>query len=166
MLEIKRNQENSQIHQEALVLPFNAVGIADIPLVGGKNASLGEMIQQLSSQGVKVPTGFATTAYAYRYFITGAGLEVKLRKIFADLDVEDMANLQECGKQARSLMLETPFPLELQEAIARSYQSLCQEYSIDTDVAVRSSATAEDLPDASFAGQQETYLNVHALKAY
>ncbi|QJB45014.1 phosphoenolpyruvate synthase [Dolichospermum flos-aquae] len=165
MLEIKRNQDNSQIHQEALVLPFNAVGIADIPLVGGKNASLGEMIQQLSSQGVKVPTGFATTAYAYRYFITGAGLEVKLRKIFADLDVEDMANLQECGKQARSLMLETPFPLELQEAIARSYQSLCQEYSIDTDVAVRSSATAEDLPDASFAGQQETYLNVHGIKS-
>jgi pyruvate,water dikinase len=164
MLEIKRNQDNSQIHQEALVLPFNVVGIADIPLVGGKNASLGEMIQQLSSQGVKVPTGFATTAYAYRYFITGAGLEVKLRKIFADLDVEDMANLQECGKQARSLMLETPFPLELQEAIARSYQSLCQEYSIDTDVAVRSSATAEDLPDASFAGQQETYLNVHGIK--
>lgn len=165
MLEIKRNQENSQIHQEALVLPFNAVGIADIPLVGGKNASLGEMIQQLSSQGVKVPTGFATTAYAYRYFITGAGLEVKLRKIFADLDVEDMANLQECGKQARSLMLETPFPLELQEAIAKSYQNLCQEYSIDTDVAVRSSATAEDLPDASFAGQQETYLNVHGIKS-
>ena len=165
MLEIKRNQDNSQIHQEALVLPFNAVGIADIPLVGGKNASLGEMIQQLSSQGVKVPTGFATTAYAYRYFITGAGLEVKLRKIFADLDVEDMANLQECGKQARSLMLETPFPLELQEAIAKSYQNLCQEYSIDTDVAVRSSATAEDLPDASFAGQQETYLNVHGIKS-
>ena len=164
MLEIKRNQENSQITQEALVLPFNAVGIADIPLVGGKNASLGEMIQQLSSQGVKVPTGFATTAYAYRYFITAAGLEAKLRKIFADLDVEDMDNLRECGKQARSLMLETPFPLELQEAIARSYQTLCQEYGIDTDVAVRSSATAEDLPDASFAGQQETYLNVHGLQ--
>ena len=164
MLEIKRNQENSQIHQEALVLPFNAVGIADIPLVGGKNASLGEMIQQLSSQGVKVPTGFATTAYAYKYFITAAGLEVKLRKIFADLDVEDLDNLQECGKQARSLMLETPFPLELQEAIAKSYQNLCQEYGINTDVAVRSSATAEDLPDASFAGQQETYLNVHGIK--
>jgi pyruvate, water dikinase len=165
MLEIKRNQENSQIIQEALVLPFNAVGIADIPLVGGKNASLGEMIQQLSPKGVKVPTGFATTAYAYRYFITAAGLEVKLRKIFANLDVEDLDNLRECGKQARSLMLETPFPLELQEAIARSYQSLCQEYGINTDVAVRSSATAEDLPDASFAGQQETYLNVHGIKS-
>ncbi|MDB9307790.1 phosphoenolpyruvate synthase [Aphanizomenon sp. CS-733/32] len=164
MLEIKRNQENSQITQEALVLPFKSVGIVDIPLVGGKNASLGEMIQQLSSQGVKVPTGFATTAYAYRYLITAAGLEAKLRKIFADLDVEDMDNLQECGKQARSLMLETPFPLELQEAIAKSYQDLCQEYGINTDVAVRSSATAEDLPDASFAGQQETYLNVHGIK--
>ncbi|MFM7365355.1 MAG: phosphoenolpyruvate synthase [Cuspidothrix sp.] len=164
MLEIKSNQENTQLPQKALVLPFTCVGIADIPLVGGKNASLGEMIQQLESKGVKVPTGFATTAYAYRYFITGADLEAKLRKIFADLDVEDMNNLQECGKQARSLMLETPFPLELQEAIAQSYQSLCQEYGIDTDVAVRSSATAEDLPDASFAGQQETYLNVHGLQ--
>lgn len=164
MLEIKRNQENSQTIPEALVLPFNSVGIADIPLVGGKNASLGEMIQQLNSKGVKVPNGFATTAGAYRYFITGAGLEVKLRKIFADLDVEDMDNLRECGKKARSLMLETPFPLELQEAIANSYQSLCAEYGINTDVAVRSSATAEDLPDASFAGQQETYLNVHGLQ--
>jgi pyruvate, water dikinase len=165
MLEIKRNQENSQTTEEALVLPFNSVGIADIPLVGGKNASLGEMIQKLSSQGVKVPTGFATTSYAYRYFITVAGLEAKLRKIFAELDVEDLDNLQECGKKARSLMLETPFPLQLQQAIAKSYQSLCQEYGINTDVAVRSSATAEDLPDASFAGQQETYLNVHGLKS-
>jgi len=165
MLEIKRNQENSQTTEAALVLPFNSVGIADIPLVGGKNASLGEMIQKLSSQGVKVPTGFATTAYAYRYFITAAGLEAKLRKIFAELDVEDLDNLRECGKKARSLMLETPFPLELQQAIAKSYQSLCQEYGINTDVAVRSSATAEDLPDASFAGQQETYLNVHGLKS-
>ncbi|MEI6441599.1 MAG: phosphoenolpyruvate synthase [Nostocales cyanobacterium ELA583] len=165
MLEIKHNQENSQITEAALVLPFNSVGIADIPLVGGKNASLGEMIQKLSSKGVKVPTGFATTAYAYRYFITAAGLEAKLRKIFAELDVEDLDNLRECGKKARSLMLETPFPLQLQQAIAKSYQSLCQEYGINTDVAVRSSATAEDLPDASFAGQQETYLNVHSLKS-
>jgi pyruvate, water dikinase len=165
MLEIKHNQENSRINPEALVLPLNSVGIADIPLVGGKNASLGEMIQELSPQGVKVPTGFATTAYAYRYFITVAGLEAKLREIFADLDVEDMENLQERGKQARSLMLETPFPVELQKAIAQSYQKLCEEYGINTDVAVRSSATAEDLPDASFAGQQETYLNVHGIKS-
>ncbi|MBD2296061.1 phosphoenolpyruvate synthase [Anabaena sphaerica FACHB-251] len=166
MLEILRNQETDSpaSKEQALVLPFNTVGIADISFVGGKNASLGEMIQQLRPKGVKVPTGFATTAYAYRYFITNAGLETRLRKIFATLDVEDVDNLRQCGKQARSLMLETPFPLELQEAIARSYQTLCQEYGEDTDVAVRSSATAEDLPDASFAGQQETYLNVHGLK--
>lgn len=167
MQEIRVNQETEhQISQEqALVLPLWEVGIADIPLVGGKNASLGEMIQQLGSKGVKVPTGFATTAYAYRHFISGAGLEAKLRKIFADLDVEDVNNLRQCGRQARLLMLETPFGLELQEAIARAYQTLCQEYGADTDVAVRSSATAEDLPDASFAGQQETYLNVHGLQS-
>lgn len=166
MVEALRNYGDRQSTKEqALVLPFNSVGIADISFVGGKNASLGEMIQQLKSKGVQVPTGFATTAYAYRYFITNAGLEAKLRQIFANLDVEDVDNLRQCGKQARLLMLETPFPLELQEAIARSYQTLCQEYGIDTDVAVRSSATAEDLPDASFAGQQETYLNVHGLQA-
>ncbi|MCM0589213.1 MAG: phosphoenolpyruvate synthase [Gloeotrichia echinulata IR180] len=167
MLEIKVNQEmDCQVSkEEALVLPLWEVGIADIPLVGGKNASLGEMIQQLRPKGVKVPTGFATTAYAYRYFISEAGLEAKLKNIFAQLDVEDVNNLRQCGKQARMLMLETPFGLELQEAIARAYQNLCQEYGADTDVAVRSSATAEDLPDASFAGQQETYLNVHGLQS-
>lgn len=165
MVQMRPNQQTSKFNkEEALVLPFNTVGIADIPFVGGKNASLGEMIQQLQPKGVKVPTGFATTAYAYRYFIQAAGLETRLRKIFANLDVEDVDNLRQCGKQARSLMLETPFPMDLQEAIARSYQALCQEYGEDTDVAVRSSATAEDLPDASFAGQQETYLNVHGLK--
>ncbi|WP_407927156.1 phosphoenolpyruvate synthase [Cylindrospermopsis curvispora] len=165
MQQIQTNQETTQLNKErALVLPFNTVGIADIPFVGGKNASLGEMIQQLTKQGVKVPTGFATTAYAYRYFIATAGLETKLRSIFANLDVDDVENLHQCGKQARSLMLETPFPVELQEAIARSYQTLCQEYGANLDVAVRSSATAEDLPDASFAGQQETYLNVHGIK--
>ncbi|AFZ59572.1 phosphoenolpyruvate synthase [Anabaena cylindrica FACHB-243] len=166
MQKIQQNQENERplSKEQALVLPFNTVGIADIPFVGGKNASLGEMIQQLSSKGVQVPTGFATTAYAYRFFISGAGLETKLRQIFADLDVEDIDNLRQCGKQARALMLDTPFPLELQQAIAQSYQILCQEYGEDTDVAVRSSATAEDLPDASFAGQQETYLNVHGIK--
>ena len=151
--------------QDALVLPFTQVGIADIPIVGGKNASLGEMIQQLTSKGVKVPNGFATTAYAYGEFIQKAGLEPKLRKIFANLDVEDVDNLRQCGKQARYLMLQTPFPEELQQVIATAYDQLCQEYGADTDVAVRSSATAEDLPDASFAGQQETYLNVHGLPA-
>ncbi|MEH2116013.1 phosphoenolpyruvate synthase [Nostoc sp.] len=146
--------------ERSLILWFDEVGIADIPLVGGKNASLGEMIQQLTPKGINVPTGFATTAYAYRYFIQSAGLEAKLRKLFADLDVEDVKNLRERGKKARSLLIHTPFPVELREAIATAYHRLCEQYHTETDVAVRSSATAEDLPDASFAGQQETYLNV------
>jgi pyruvate,water dikinase len=150
--------------ERALILEFEQVGIQDISIVGGKNASLGEMIQQLSSKGVNVPNGFATTAYAYRYFIESAGLEDKLRLLFAELDVEDVNSLRQVGKQARMLMLQTPFPEELQTAIAIAYQKLCDQYGSDTDVAVRSSATAEDLPDASFAGQQETYLNVHGLK--
>ncbi|NET82494.1 MAG: phosphoenolpyruvate synthase [Moorea sp. SIO1F2] len=171
---------------KAFVLWFEEVGIADIPLVGGKNASLGEMIRQLTPVGVRVPTGFATTAYAYRYFIEKAGLEAKLRQGLSDLDVEDVNNLRQRGMQARSLILNTPFPKELANAIGLAYQQLCQRYGNDpqefceqfepeyrdtclqsnynTDVAVRSSATAEDLPDASFAGQQETYLNVHGIK--
>jgi pyruvate, water dikinase len=171
--------------EQALVLWFEEVGIADIPLVGGKNASLGEMIQQLTPKGVRVPTGFATTAHAYRYFIKGAGLEEKLRELFSDLDVEDVNNLRIRGKQARSLLLNTPFPQDLQDAIASAYLKLCERYgyttelcarfepgyqerckqdSVAVDVAVRSSATAEDLPDASFAGQQETYLNVFGVQ--
>jgi pyruvate,water dikinase len=172
--------------ENALVLWFEEVGIADTPLVGGKNASLGEMIQQLNSKGVSVPTGFATTAYAFRYFIERAGLEEKLRQLFSDLDVEDMNNLRERGRQARSLVLHTPFPAELETSITQAYLKLCERYngssdfcdrlapdqqeeckrySGNTDVAVRSSATAEDLPDASFAGQQETYLNVYGVNA-
>lgn len=151
----------SQFSQErSLILWFDEIGIADIPVVGGKNASLGEMIQQLTPKGINVPTGFATTAYAYRYFIQSAGLEAKLRQLFADLDVEDVKNLRERGKKARSLLIHTPFSVELREAIATAYHSLSERYHAETDVAVRSSATAEDLPDASFAGQQETYLNV------
>lgn len=171
-------------HKNKFVLWFEEVGIEDVPMVGGKNASLGEMIQQLTAKGVNVPTGFATTAYAYRYFIEKAGIESQLRKIFADLDVDNLLSLQSVGKQARALVLNTPFPKELELAIAHAYFKLCQRYGADpalcekteeeqmrlrdcvydTDVAVRSSATAEDLPDASFAGQQETYLNVHGVK--
>ncbi|MBD1808152.1 phosphoenolpyruvate synthase [Microcoleus sp. FACHB-SPT15] len=158
--------QSSQVtKEESLVLWFEEVGISDISLVGGKNASLGEMIQELTSKGVKVPTGFATTAYAYRYFIKVAGLEEKLRKLFADLDVDNVSNLQKRGKQARSLILNTPFPTELQAAIIEAYQRMCSRYGEETDCAVRSSATAEDLPDASFAGQQETYLNIHGIKS-
>ncbi|MEA5504365.1 phosphoenolpyruvate synthase [Halotia wernerae UHCC 0503] len=160
MVTVSQNTLAQSSKERSLILWFDEVGIADIPLVGGKNASLGEMIQQLTPQGVKVPTGFATTAYAYRYFIQSAGLEAKLRELFRDLDVEDIKNLRLRGKKARSLLIHTPFPVELRNAIAAAYESLCEKYNTDTDVAVRSSATAEDLPDASFAGQQETYLNV------
>ncbi|QDL07181.1 phosphoenolpyruvate synthase [Brasilonema octagenarum UFV-E1] len=156
---------HSSSKERSLVLWFDEVGITDIPIVGGKNASLGEMIQQLTPKGINVPIGFATTAYAYRYFIEGAGLEEKLRKLFSDLDVEDVKNLRERAKKARSLLLHTPFPKELREAIVKGYQTLCERYNPDTDVAVRSSATAEDLPDASFAGQQESYLNVTGIES-
>lgn len=148
-----------------LVVPLTEVGLRDVAQVGGKNASLGEMLQQLAPKGIRVPLGFATTAHAYRQFIAAAGLEEKLREIFKDLDIEDVRNLRERGKAARTLILQTPFPPELEQAIAKAYQELCERYGPDTDVAVRSSATAEDLPDASFAGQQETYLNVHGIKA-
>ncbi|OCR00497.1 phosphoenolpyruvate synthase [Oscillatoriales cyanobacterium USR001] len=163
MLETLVREINTKVAKDqSLVLWFDEVGIADIPLVGGKNASLGEMIRQLIPKGINVPNGFATTAYAYRYFIKSAGLEAKLRSLFADLDVEDGPNLRLRGKQARTLILETPFPQDLQDAITGAYGKLCDRYGESTDVAVRSSATAEDLPDASFAGQQETYLNVQS----
>ncbi len=155
--------QDYQDRTQALVLSFEQIDIGDIGLVGGKNASLGEMIQHLKPRGVQVPDGFATTAYAYRQFIQAAGLERQLREIFAPLDVNNLSNLRHCGRQARSLMLQTPFSQALKDAIAQGYQALCDQYGPDTDVAVRSSATAEDLPDASFAGQQETYLNVHGL---
>ena len=125
-----------QPKERSLVLWFDEVGITDIPLVGGKNASLGEMIAQLTHQGINVPTGFATTAYAYRYFISSAGLEEKLRQLFSDLDVENVKNLQERGRKARSLLLHTEFPRELQDAIATAYKTLCDRYNPDTDVAV------------------------------
>ncbi|MEQ9370724.1 MAG: phosphoenolpyruvate synthase [Coleofasciculus chthonoplastes F3-SA18-01] len=149
---------------KSLILWFDQIRLNDLPLVGGKNSSLGEMIGQLTPQGINVPTGFAITAYAYRYLIESADLEVKLRHLFADLNVDDVSNLQQHGKKARQLILSMEFPLELTQAIRTAYQELCDRYGEGTDVAVRSSATAEDLPDASFAGQQETYLNVNSFK--
>jgi len=173
---------NSDLKEKAFVLWFEQVGIADVPLVGGKNASLGEMIQQLTPKGVNVPTGFATTSYAFRHFIEKAGLKIRLQRLLADLDVSDVNLLRERGRQARTLILNTPFSSELNEAIAASYVQLSQRYGVEVemcdasddleaclsrhsgvDVAVRSSATAEDLPDASFAGQQETYLNINGI---
>ena len=164
MVSAAQEKSNQSSKERSLVLWFDEVAIDDIPLVGGKNASLGEMIQQLAPRGISVPNGFGTTSYAYRYFIQASGLEEKLRSLFSDLDVADVNNLRQRGKQARSLILHTPFPKELTDAIINAYQELCARYGSDTDVAVRSSATAEDLPDASFAGQQETYLNVFGVQ--
>ncbi|MGL5035100.1 MAG: PEP/pyruvate-binding domain-containing protein, partial [Microcystaceae cyanobacterium] len=149
--------------EKAFILWFEEVGTHDVGLVGGKNSSLGEMIRELTAQGVNVPGGFATTAHAFRYFVASAGIEAKLRNLFSDLDVTNLPNLQKRAKKARALILETLFPMDLQVAIAEAYGKMCGRYGDETYVAVRSSATAEDLPEASFAGQQETYLNVHGL---
>jgi pyruvate,water dikinase len=151
--------------EEALLLWFEDCGIADVPIVGGKNASLGEMIRHLAPKGVRIPNGFATTAHAYQSFLKFNGLDVKLQQLFGGLSVEDLDQLRRVGSQARTLISEAPFPEDLDRAIRGAYARLCEQYGPDTDVAVRSSATAEDLPDASFAGQHETYLNVHGANA-
>ena len=144
-----------------LVLPLEAVGLEAISDVGGKNASLGEMIRELSAEGVRVPGGFATTAAAYRHFISCGHLKQQLHTILDGLDGQDLAQLQAAGAAARSLLLNAALPPDLEEAILQSYRRLdAAGIAGEASVAVRSSATAEDLPDASFAGQQETYLNV------
>ncbi len=148
-------------HDEAFILWFDDIGIEDVPLVGGKNASLGEMYQHLTGKGVAVPHGFAITAYAYRYLLKHAGIEDEIKQVLSDLDTDDMHNLAERGEKCRNIIRHATFPDDLREAIIEAYQKMEAEYGENVDVAVRSSATAEDLPDASFAGQQETYLNIH-----
>ncbi|MEM0465658.1 MAG: phosphoenolpyruvate synthase [Candidatus Pacearchaeota archaeon] len=148
------------------ILWFDELGIEDVPLVGGKNASLGEMYQELTKKGVKIPNGFAITAYAYRYFIEKAGIKTRIKEILSDLDTKNLKNLSERGHRVRETILSAELPEDLKNEIVKAYIYLCKEYGLNTDVAVRSSATAEDLPDASFAGQQETFLNIrgeHAL---
>ncbi len=131
-----------------------------MPVVGGKNASLGEMIRHLTPKGIRIPNGFATTAHAYREFLRENGLDVRLRELFAGMSVANLERLRRIGREARKLVLDAPFPEDLAQAIREAYGHLCEQYGQDTDVAVRSSATAEDLPDASFAGQHETFLNI------
>jgi pyruvate,water dikinase len=142
------------------ILWFDQLGIEDVPHVGGKNASLGEMYKNLSGKGVRVPNGFAVTAYAYNYFVESTKIKDNIRKILSDLNTSDMKNLSERGDKVRTLFLNTELPQELKNKITEAYWHLCKQYGENTDVAVRSSATAEDLPDASFAGQQETFLNI------
>ena len=145
---------------QCFIKRFADVGIEDVPLVGGKNASLGEMFRALAGQGVKVPDGFAITAEAYRYFLRKAGLDAKIRDILNGLDTQDMENLRQRGAQIRQEILAAELPRDLENAIIAAYDSLKGNQLHPIDVAIRSSATAEDLPDASVAGQHETYLNV------
>ncbi|RRD67271.1 phosphoenolpyruvate synthase [Comamonadaceae bacterium OH2310_COT-174] len=147
----------------ALVVPFENLRMSDVEVVGGKNASLGEMISQLP-QGVRVPTGFATTAHAFREFLKHDGLSDKISQRLAALDVDDVRALAEAGAQIRAMVQAQPFPPELEKAIREAFATL-SEGNAQASFAVRSSATAEDLPDASFAGQQETFLNVVGIEA-
>ncbi|MGB5178558.1 MAG: phosphoenolpyruvate synthase [Gammaproteobacteria bacterium] len=148
------------MQQFQYVRRFRDLGIDDVPLVGGKNASLGEMYQALSGQGVVVPNGFATTAQAYRDYLTHNNLETPIQQALALLDVDDVDALAKTGAQIRGWIVDAELPPQLASEIGAAYAEMTAEYGAETDVAVRSSATAEDLPDASFAGQQETYLNI------
>jgi pyruvate,water dikinase len=143
------------------VLWFKDLTIGDVPVVGGKTASLGEMYNALRGKGVRIPNGFAITAHAYRHLMESTGAMDRVRDILADLDTSDMENLASRGRRIRAMVRSLEFPPDLREAILAAYRQLGEQYGKDVDVAVRSSATAEDLPDASFAGQQETYLNIH-----
>jgi pyruvate, water dikinase len=140
---------------------FTEIGIGDVALVGGKNASLGEMYRELADSGVKVPNGFAVTADAYRHFLRSAKLDRSIPDLIAGLDTSDVENLRLRGRRIRDAILAFPFPADVENEILAAYETLGSDSTHPVDVAVRSSATAEDLPDASFAGQQETYLNVH-----
>ncbi|HIH10533.1 MAG TPA: phosphoenolpyruvate synthase [Candidatus Diapherotrites archaeon] len=142
------------------VMWFSELGIGDVPVVGGKNASLGEMYRELSSKGVMVPNGFALTAHAYRHFAEKTGLKARIRSELSGLNTHDMESLSQKGHNIRQMILKTQMPPEIEDEITRAYRKLERESRRSVDVAVRSSATAEDLPDASFAGQQETYLNI------
>ena len=147
----------------ALVAPFEHLRMSDVETVGGKNASLGEMISQLAASGVRVPGGFATTAHAFRQFLRHGGLDARIRDKLATLDVDDVRALAAAGALIRQWVVETPFPSDLEASIRTEFARLTADAPA-ASFAVRSSATAEDLPDASFAGQQETFLNVTGIE--
>ena len=149
----------------ALVAPFEQLRMSDVESVGGKNASLGEMISQLAAAGVRVPGGFATTAHAYRLFLRHGGLDRRISDKLSTLDVDDVRALAEAGALIRQWIVDTPLPAELEAAIREQFTRLAVASAEggQASFAVRSSATAEDLPDASFAGQQETFLNVSGI---
>lgn len=149
-----------------LVVGLASVGIGDVKTVGGKNASLGEMLQHLTKLGVNIPNGFVVTVQAYREFISFNHLDLKIQNFISDIDYDNLESLKNAGKQVRQLITSAEFPACMRDMIIEAYHTLSREYQQDcTDVAVRSSATAEDLPDASFAGQQESFLNVRGAAA-
>lgn len=152
--------ENPKDKDKEFILWFEEIGLEDVPRVGGKNAALGEMYRNLTPLGIKVPNGFALTAYAYRFFLEESGLKRKLQSLLTGLNTKNIRDLQRRGRMIREEILKANFPQELVDAVLGAYMRLTKEYGREADVAVRSSATAEDLPGASFAGQQETYLNV------
>ena len=149
----------------SLIVWFEELGINDVGIVGGKNASLGEMIQGLSKKGVNVPGGFATTAAAYQHFLQHQGLAERIYALLDDLNVDDVTALGKVGRQIRAWIVEQPFSPDFERALHDAYQQLISRYGRDCSFAIRSSATAEDLPEASFAGQQETFLNVKGMQA-
>ena len=142
------------------ILKFNEVGLSDVPLVGGKNASLGEMHRNLTSRGITVPDGFCITARAYDHILDEGRIRGPLTELLRSLDTSDTEELARVGRECRSLIKQAGLPDKLKEEICRAYDELSAKFDPETDVAVRSSATAEDLPDASFAGQQESFLNI------
>ncbi|NIE51301.1 phosphoenolpyruvate synthase [Pantoea dispersa] len=150
--------------QQSLVLWYNQLGMHDVDRVGGKNASLGEMITNLSSLGVSVPNGYATTSFAFNQFLDQSGLNQRIYALLDNTDIDDVAALAQAGKQIRQWVVDTPFQPELEAAIRSAYEQLSAD-DAEASFAVRSSATAEDMPDASFAGQQETFLNVQGFDA-
>ncbi len=148
----------------AHILWFEDISMDDVPQVGGKNASLGEMIHNLTDKGIRIPSGFATTADAYRYFLKETGLDVFVEETLAGISKDDLVDLARRGKKVRDTIYRAKFPDDLTKEIAEAYAQLEKRYGKNTDVAVRSSATAEDLPGASFAGQQESYLGIRGEK--
>lgn len=150
---------------QEFVIWYENLGMHDVNRVGGKNASLGEMISNLANAGVQVPGGFATTAYAFNQFLEQSGVNERIYQLLDGLDVDDVTALAKAGAQIRQWVIDTPFQPELEQAIRDAYQQLHPDAAQDVSFAVRSSATAEDMPDASFAGQQETFLNVRGYDA-
>ena len=155
----------SNTHAGRLVIPFEELRMTDVEVVGGKNASLGELISQLSASGVQVPGGFATTADAFRDFLDHNRLTERINARLATLNTDDVKALAQAGAEIRSWVSEAAFPPDLEKAIREHFARLTKDSPAGVSFAVRSSATAEDLPDASFAGQQETVLNVVGIDA-